>query len=151
MGFFLHCSTLLCPEMCLFANRSSYSAYIMVLLKLTFVLHSFLHCHEGDNLQYTRYCFDVRLGQVQYWQRCSLYYSLLGMLLKVLRSRTNVYSNYLSSHNIHLAMWSPDTHTILTSFLKYCSSLAISISLNFPPADLHIWHALIRNELCTWP
>jgi len=36
--WFLHCSTSLCPKMCLFANRSSSSAHIIVLPKITFVL-----------------------------------------------------------------------------------------------------------------
>jgi len=35
--WFLHCSTTLCPKMCLFANRCSSNACIMVLSKFTFV------------------------------------------------------------------------------------------------------------------
>ena len=35
-----------------FANRSSSSAWIVVLLKLTFVFLSFLHSHVGDDLWY---------------------------------------------------------------------------------------------------
>ena len=54
-------STLLCPEMCLFANCSSSNACIMVLPKLTFVLYSFLHYHIGDNLHYAHYSFSARL------------------------------------------------------------------------------------------
>jgi len=37
-AWFLHCSTSLRPEMCLFTNRCSSNARIMVLPKLTFVL-----------------------------------------------------------------------------------------------------------------
>ena len=37
-AWFLHCSMLLCLELCLFANHSSSSACIMVLPKLIFVL-----------------------------------------------------------------------------------------------------------------
>jgi len=51
---------LLCLESCLFANRSSSNACIMVLPKLTFVffeLHSFINCHVGDDWRYTCYGF----------------------------------------------------------------------------------------------
>ena len=44
-----------------FANHSNSSACIMVLLKVTFVLHSFLHCRVGDDLRYTRYGVGARL------------------------------------------------------------------------------------------
>jgi len=37
-GWFLHCSTSLRPQMCIFANRCSCNARIIVLPKLTFVL-----------------------------------------------------------------------------------------------------------------
>jgi len=47
------------------------------------VLHSFLHCHVGDNLWYMHYGFSARLGKAQCWQRPFLHYSLLGMLPKV--------------------------------------------------------------------
>jgi len=43
------------PEMCLFTNCSSSDTCIMVLLKLNFVFHFFLHCCVGDDLWYTRY------------------------------------------------------------------------------------------------
>jgi len=57
-AWFLHCSTSLRPEMCLFANRNSSKACIMVLPNsplFSFVLNSFLHCHVGDDLLYARY------------------------------------------------------------------------------------------------
>ena len=62
-AWFLHCSTLLHPEKCLFANRSSSSVCIMVLPLLSFELHSFLHCRVGDNLRYTRYGLGQDLGK----------------------------------------------------------------------------------------
>jgi len=55
--------TSLHPKTYLFTNRSKSIACIMFLLKLTlfsFVLHSFLHCHIGDDLQYTHYNFWCR-------------------------------------------------------------------------------------------
>jgi len=67
---------LLCPETCLFMNRSSSSACIMALPKLTFVLFGvpfLFHCCEGDDLWYVCYGFGWRPGR-------SLQYSLLGML-----------------------------------------------------------------------
>ena len=67
------------PEMCLFINRRSSNACIMVLSKLAFVLHSFLHYCVGDDLRYARYGFSARLGQVQCYQGCFLHYSLLEM------------------------------------------------------------------------
>ena len=59
--WFLHCLTSLHPKMCFFANCSSFNACIMVLPSLPF---SSL-CHVGDDLQYTRYDFHMRLGQVR--------------------------------------------------------------------------------------
>jgi len=50
---------LLRPDVCLYANRSSSNAYIMVLPKLISVLHYFLLYHVGDNLQYALYGFRV--------------------------------------------------------------------------------------------
>ena len=38
------------------------SAHVMVLPLFSFELHSFLHCHIGDNLWYVRYGFSARLG-----------------------------------------------------------------------------------------
>ena len=53
---FLHWSASLCPETCLFANCSNSNACIMVLPKLSFVLHSFLHNRVGDDLWYMHQC-----------------------------------------------------------------------------------------------
>ena len=48
------------PEMCLFTICSSSSACVMVQLKVTFVLHSFLHCCICDDLWYAHYEFGPR-------------------------------------------------------------------------------------------
>ena len=51
-GLIFHCSMSLCPETCLFTIRSRSNICILILPKLTFVLHSSFHYLIGDNLRY---------------------------------------------------------------------------------------------------
>ena len=62
-AWFHHCSMSLHPKTWTFANHSSYKAWIVVLPKLSFVLHSFLHCRIGGSrvmALWISYCSDCR-------------------------------------------------------------------------------------------
>ena len=66
--------SLLCPETCLFTKHSSSNACIMVLLKITFVFHSFLMYCICHNVWCAHY---GRLGWVLCYQGHFWCYSLL--------------------------------------------------------------------------
>ena len=81
-----------------------------------FVLHSFLQCHVGGNLQYVHYGFSVRLGG-----KCGagqfLHYSLLGLLPKVFKELEVKWSVEMHSDQV--------THPPLNQQLGHAKTLTI--------------------------
>ena len=74
---FFHCSTLLQPDTCLLAYRSTYSAFFMDLPVSSFVSHSSLLTAKGVDLA------AARDGFYSYW-KSSVFFTVSTLIAEVL-------------------------------------------------------------------